>query len=178
MVGKFQLTGEKELGPPALSSPSKGVSSHSHLLVPLFCSGIGTVTETCCQEGVFSVFLFSTFISIGASSPHRVLLILLKGKHFLRGTDLSHPSKVTAGICDYLMGLADYEKAVCCGVPEKGKWAGGCLDLIKLCMKSWWPFQQSRKHRIRWEAAGQDWNIKPASREVSGLFYHLQRINS
>lgn len=60
---------------------------------------------------IFSVFLFSAFISVSASSPHCVLLILLKGKHLLGGTDLSRPSKVTAGICDYLMGLADYEKA-------------------------------------------------------------------
>lgn len=47
-------------------------------------------------------------------------------------------------------------RLVCCGVPEKGKWAGGCLDLIKLCMKSWWLFQQSHKHRIRWVAAGRN----------------------
>lgn len=63
------------------------------------------------RKGYFSVFLFSTFISVSASSPHSVLLILLKGNHFLRGTDLSRPSKIAVGICDYLMGLVDYEKA-------------------------------------------------------------------
>lgn len=98
------------------------------------CSGMSTVTETCCQEGIFLCVPFLHLYLHQCIQPS--LLILLKGKHFLRGTDLSRPSKVAAGIYDYLMGLADYEKAVCCGVPEKGKWAGGCLDLIKLCMKS------------------------------------------
>lgn len=94
-----------------LCSPSKGVFSCCHLLVPLSCSGMGTATDACCQEGIFSMCSFFLPISVSASSPHCVLLILLKGKHFLGGTDLSRPSKVTAGICDYLMGLADYEKA-------------------------------------------------------------------
>lgn len=79
---------------------------------------------------IFSVFLFSIFFSVHASSPHCILLILLKGKHLLGGTDLSRLSMVTAGICDYLMGLADYEKACfTVGFLRKEIWAGGCLDL-------------------------------------------------
>lgn len=36
----------------------------------------------------------------------------------------------TAGISDYLMGLADYEKAgFTVGFLRKAKRAGGCLDL-------------------------------------------------
>lgn len=95
--------------PPGLCSPSKGVSSRSHLLVPLSCSGMGTVTEICCQEGIFLCVPFLRLYLHQCIQSS--LLILLKGKHFLRGTDLSRPSKVAAGICDYLMGLADYEKA-------------------------------------------------------------------
>lgn len=65
-----------------------------------------------CQAGIFSLAsFFSIFISVHASIPHRILLILLKGKHLFQGTDLGRLSTVTAGICDYLMGLADYEKA-------------------------------------------------------------------
>lgn len=65
---------------------------------------------------------FSIFISVHASIPHHILLILLKGKHLFQGTDLSRLSSVTAGICDYLMGLADYEKACfTVGFPRKGK---------------------------------------------------------
>lgn len=79
---------------------------------------------------IFSIFLFSIFISVCASSPHHMLLLLLRQKHLLRGTDLSRLSMVTAGICDYLMGLADYEKACfTVGFLRKEKWAGGCLDL-------------------------------------------------
>lgn len=79
---------------------------------------------------IFSVFLNSIFISFHASIPRPILLILLKGKHFFQDTDLSQLSMVTAGICDYLMGLADYEKACfTVGVLRKEKWAGGCLDL-------------------------------------------------
>lgn len=76
------------------------------------CSGEGsTAIETWCGAGIFSIFLSSIFISVHASAPHRILLIALKGKHLLGGTELSRLSMVTAGVCDYLMGLADYEKA-------------------------------------------------------------------
>lgn len=79
---------------------------------------------------IFFVFLFSTFTSVCASSSHCTLLILLKGNHLLRGTDLSQLSMVTAGICDCLMGLADYEKpCFTVGFLRKEKWAGGWLDL-------------------------------------------------
>lgn len=75
---------------------------------------------------------------------------IAEGEAFSWGTDLSRPSKVAAGISDYLMGLADYEKAFAVGFLRKGKWPGGCLGVVKLCMKSWWSFRRSHKHRIRW----------------------------
>lgn len=126
--------------PPGLCNPSKGVSSCSHVLVPLSCSGMGTVTDTRCQKGVFSLCAFSLPLS---SPVHPVLTMyadITEGEAFPWGTDLSRPSKVAAGISDYLMGLADYEKAFAVGFLRKGKWPGGCLDVVKLCMKSWWSF--------------------------------------
>lgn len=97
---------------------------------PFPCSGGVIATGTSWQAQIFYVFFNSIFISLHASIPCPVLLILLKGKHFFQGTDLSQLSMVTAGICDYLMGLADYEKACfTVGFLRKEKWAGGCLDL-------------------------------------------------
>lgn len=79
---------------------------------------------------IFSVFLFFIFnlcLCI-QSSPYTA--VIAEGKAFTGGTDLSQLSMVTAGICDYLMGLADYEKACfTVGFLRKEEWAGGCLDL-------------------------------------------------
>lgn len=93
--------------PPGFCSPSKGVSfTFLCPCSPFFCWNGHCHSHTLSGRDIFSVFLLSAFISFGASSPHRVLLILLKGKHWFESA-----SKVAAGICDYLMGLVDYEKA-------------------------------------------------------------------
>lgn len=110
-----------------ITQPSKSVSSVPSFSFCLFWRG-HCLWDILAGTDILSVFLNSIFISVHASIPRPILLILLKGKHFLQDTDLSQLSMVTAGICDNLMGLADYEKA-CFTVGLKEKWAGGCLDL-------------------------------------------------
>lgn len=70
--------------PARLMQPQQG----SFFMFPCPCSSSSFLNGHChwhtlSERGIFSVCFFSAFIFAGASSPHCVLLILLKGKHFL-----------------------------------------------------------------------------------------------
>lgn len=152
-TGKLHLTsvGWNLPGPrPAwLMQPQQG----SFLMFPPPCSSFLFWKGHChwhmlSGRDIFYVSLFSAL----SPSVHPVLTVYcwycLKGKHFLGGTDLSSPSKVTAGIFDYLMGLADYEKA--CLLWGSWERENGQVDAWIWLNYAWTmhellPFQQSHR---------------------------------
>lgn len=100
------------------------------------------------RKGYFLCVPFLCLISVSASSPHCVLLILLEGEAFSWRHWFEFPSKVTAGIFDYLMGLADYEKA--CLLWGSWERENGQVDAWIWLNYAWTmhellPFQQSHR---------------------------------